>query len=281
MRWVECPRDAWQGFAGVIPTEQKVNYLLALLEAGFTHLDLTSFVSARAVPQHADAEAVLAALPPPQGREYLAIVANQRGLERALAAPHLTTIGYPLSLSETFQLRNVQQTLEQGWQQVLQFRQQLPGHLKLVVYLSMAFGNPYGDPHSASQVMVALERLHALGVGEVALADTYGVATAADIDRLLAEVPPLAAPVQLGLHLHSPPEQAMDKARIALDHGIRWLEGALSGQGGCPFAGDIQVGNLPTERIWPLLVAYGLASPLPRLEEVLSQARQLRWQYDP
>lgn len=281
MRWVECPRDAWQGFAGVIPTDQKLSYLRALLETGFTHLDLTSFVSARAVPQHADAQAVLAALPPPEGREYLAIVANQRGLERALAAPHLTTIGYPLSLSETFQMRNLQQTIEEGWQQITRFRQQLPHHLNLVVYLSMAFGNPYGDLHSARQVGAALERLYALGVSEVALADTYGVATAGEIDRLLAEVLPFMPPIRLGLHLHSQPEYSVAKARVALDRGIRWLEGALGGQGGCPFAGDDLVGNLPTERIWPLLVEYGLALPLPRLEQVLARARQLKLHYDP
>lgn len=280
MRWVECPRDAWQGFATFIPTQEKVDYLCALLQAGFTHLDLTSFVSARAVPQHADAEAVLAALPPSQGCQYLAVVANQRGLERALLAPNLTAVGYPLSLSETFQQRNLHQSLAQGWEEVKRLRDRLPSHLRRVVYLSMAFGNPYGDPHSVRQVEEALGRLYHLGIREVVLADTYGVASTNQIDRLLGQLLPVAPPMELGLHLHSPPEEGPGKASIALNRGIRWLEGALAGQGGCPFAGDVRVGNLPTERIWPLLMELGV-HPVTGLAELVERAHYLRRRYDP
>ena len=133
----------------------------------------------------------------------------------------------------------------------------------------------------ASQVLLALEKLAHLGVTEVALADTYGVASAAQIDRLLAEVLPQAPPVKLGLHLHSRPDQCLEKVEIALDHGIDWLEGALDGQGGCPFAGDEQVGNLPTELVWPLLVQRGLLPALRHPEQRLAQARDLKGRFHP
>ncbi len=182
---VECPRDAWQGFSRFIPTEEKVAFLRELLGAGFRHLDLTSFVSPRWVPQMADAEEVLKALPPPGERTYLAIVANERGLERALSAPNLTHVGYPFSLSETFQRKNTNRSIEESWPLVAEMVEETQGKLGLVVYLSMAFGNPYGDPWSVEGVLEAMARLRDLGVREIALADTYGVADARRILEVL------------------------------------------------------------------------------------------------
>ncbi|WP_117238235.1 hydroxymethylglutaryl-CoA lyase [Thermus sediminis] len=257
VRWVECPRDAWQGFSRFIPTEEKVAFLKRLLEAGFRHLDLTSFVSPKWVPQMADAEAVLKALPPPEGRTYLAIVANEKGLERALEVPHLTHVGYPLSLSDTFQRKNTGRSLEESWPLVAGMVRAVEGRLGLVVYLSMAFGNPYGDPWGVEGVLEAIARLRELGVKEIALADTYGVAEAGRIREVLEAAAGRFGPEGLGAHLHARPQGVLEKVEAVLGAGLTWLEGALAGVGGCPFAGDELVGNLPTEVVLPHLEGRG------------------------
>jgi len=280
-KWVECPRDAWQGFSRFIPTGEKVAFLKGLLEAGFRHLDLTSFVSPKWVPQMGDAEEVLKALPPPEGRTYLAIVANERGLERALAAPHLTHVGYPFSLSETFQQRNTNRSIAESWPLVEAMVERTRGRLGLVVYLSMAFGNPYGDPWSVDGVLEAIARLKALGVREIALADTYGVADARRILEVLKPAVESFGPEGLGAHLHARPEGALEKVEAVLEAGITWLEGALAEVGGCPFAGDELVGNLPTEVVLPYLEKKGLATgvDLSRLPLLAEEAARLRARY--
>jgi len=280
-KWVECPRDAWQGFSRFIPTGEKVAFLKGLLEAGFRHLDLTSFVSPKWVPQMGDAEEVLKALPPPEGRTYLAIVANERGLERALAAPHLTHVGYPFSLSETFQQRNTNRSIAESWPLVEAMVERTRGRLGLVVYLSMAFGNPYGDPWSVDGVLEAIARLKALGVREIALADTYGVADARRILEVLKPAVESFGPEGLGAHLHARPEGALEKVEAVLEAGITWLEGALAEVGGCPFAGDELVGNLPTEVVLPYLEKKGLATgvDLSRLSLLAEEAARLRARY--
>jgi hydroxymethylglutaryl-CoA lyase len=281
MRWVECPRDSWQGFAGFIPTEQKVAYLKRLLEAGFRHLDLTSFVSPKWVPQHADAEAVLAELPPPEGREYLAVVANEKGLERALAAPNVSAVGYPFSISESFQLKNVNRGIADSWEQVARLRDLAADRLKLVVYLSMGFGNPYGDPWSPQLPVEFVGRLREMGLREVVLADTYGVAKAEAIGQTLKEVVRAFGPEGIGAHLHSRPEGTLEKVDAVLASGVRWLEGALGGIGGCPFAGDDLVGNLATERVLPHLAQRGIHTgvKLEALPELSREAMRLRTIY--
>ncbi|MER3443826.1 MAG: hydroxymethylglutaryl-CoA lyase [Armatimonadota bacterium] len=271
MKWVECPRDSWQGFAGFIPTAEKVAYLSRLLEAGFRHLDLTSFVSPKWVPQHADAEAVLAELPPPQEREYLAIVANEKGLERALAAPNVTGVGYPFSISETFQLKNVGKTVAESWDQVARMRDLAAGRLNFVVHLSMGFGNPYGDPWSPELPVEFVGRLREMGIREIALADTYGVASAEVIGQTLWAVVGAFGPEDIGAHLHSRPEGTLEKVDAVLASGVRWLEGALGGIGGCPFAGDDLVGNLSTEQVLPYLAQQGVEVGV-RLEGLLELA---------
>ncbi|APD08855.1 MULTISPECIES: hydroxymethylglutaryl-CoA lyase [Thermus] len=280
-RWVECPRDAWQGFSRFIPTEEKVAFLKKLLEAGFSHLDLTSFVSPKWVPQMQDAEAVLRALPPPEGRTYLAIVANEKGLERALGAENLTHVGYPFSLSETFQRTNTNRSIAESWPLVAEMVRQVEGRLGLVVYLSMAFGNPYGDPWSVEGVLEAIARLRDLGVKEIALADTYGVADAERVFAVLSRAVERFGPEGLGAHLHARPEGVLAKVEAVLRAGVFWLEGALAGVGGCPFAGDELVGNLPTERVLPFLEEKGLATgvDLSRLPLLAEEAARLRLLY--
>jgi len=283
--YVECPRDAWQGFARTIPTSEKVGYLRGLLDAGFDHLDLASFVSPKWVPQLADSEEVLAQLPPPDGRDYLAIVANERGMERALAAANLTSVGYPYSISETFQQKNTRRSVEDSWPLVERMLERARGGgLELVVYVSMGFGNPYGDPWSPEAVVDFVGRLRELGVRRIAVADTYGVAGPERIHEVLAAVAAAHGPTDLGAHLHSRPEPVEVRAKVdaVLAAGVRWLEGALGGQGGCPFAGDELVGNLPSEVVLPHLAARGFATGvhLDDLDRLLLAARRLRRSYD-
>lgn len=279
---MECPRDSWQGFARFIPTEEKVRYLQRLLEAGFQSLDLTSFVSPKWVPQHADAEAVLVALPAPEGREYLAIIGNPKGLERARQAPHLTTVGYPFSISETFQRKNLNLGLEESWPVLEQLISDAQG-LRFVVYVSMAFGNPYGDAWTPDLTARFVERMRQLpGLSGIVLADTYGVASVKTIAQTLQAVTQAGGlNEKLGLHLHSRPEHTLEKVQVALEAGVGWLEGALGGIGGCPFAGDELVGNLATEQVLPYLSKQGQITGvvLDRLPELSSQALLLRARY--
>lgn len=265
MRWVECPRDSWQGFTQFIPTDEKLAYLRGLLEAGFTHLDLTSFVSPKWVPQHADAEEVLARLPAPQGREYLVIIANERGMQRALQAENVTSVGYPFSICETFQRKNVNKTIAESWEELAHMRDMASGRLGFVVYLSMGFGNPYGDPWSPERVVEFVGQLREMGIRRIALADTYGVATAQAIRKTLQAVAVAFGPEDIGAHLHSRPEATLEKVDAVLASGVRWLEGALAGIGGCPFAGDDLVGNLATEAVLPYLGEKGMETGV-RLE---------------
>lgn len=276
VRLVECPRDSWQGLAWTVPTADKAAHLRALLAGGFRFLDCASFVSAAAVPQMADSEAVLAELDPPAGTDLLAIVANARGLERALEVPRVTSVGYPLSVSDTFQRRNTRRSLDASWPLVEELARGA-GRLRLVVYLSMGFGNPYGDPWDESITLDAVSRLRDLGVREVALADTLGRADARLVRALCAAAVARFGADALGVHLHARPEAARAVARAALDAGIRWIEGALGGVGGCPFADDELVGNLPTEAVLEALYELGLTTGVDRaaVPRLASNARRL------
>lgn len=277
--WVECPRDAWQGLARSVPSERKRRHLRALLEAGMRHLDLGSFVSPRAVPQMADSETVLAGLERPAGADFLCIVGNERGLERALATPAVTSVGFPLSLSDTFQRRNVGRSREASWALVESLRRgAAEGGLELVVYLSMGFGNPYGEAWRPRDTADAVERLRGLGVRRIALADTVGRADAAAVERVLASV---TRPAELGLHLHARPDGWQPLLVPALEGGVRWFEGALAGIGGCPFAGDALVGNLPSERVLPWLAQRGFDAGIDpaRLPAVTADAAEIAARY--
>jgi hydroxymethylglutaryl-CoA lyase len=259
VKLIECPRDALQGLPHFVPTEIKTALLQRLLAAGFRHLDCVSFVSPQAVPQMADSAEVLADLgPPPAGTELIAVVLNLRGIERAAAAEVINTVGFPYSVSPTFQYRNAHQSPEQARELLQLLKQEADSNrLKLMVWISMAFGNPFGDPYSHKQVLDALDFVAGLGVHEVALADTVGLAHAPEIARLYSLAAQHRPDLEIGLHLHSRPELTAAKVRAAWQAGCRRFDAAVGGLGGCPFAGDQLVGNLATETVLATLAELG------------------------
>jgi hydroxymethylglutaryl-CoA lyase len=252
---IECPRDAWQGLEKIIPPEVKSDYLAKLLKAGFRHLDAVSFVAPKLVPQMADSEQVMELLAdtlqgatngnPP---EIIGIVVNEKGLERALATPRVTTLGYPYSISANFRRQNANMSLQESRELVEKIQQETKKVGRdLVVYVSMAFGNPFGEPWGPEIVEDALEWLKGCGVKTVSLADTVGVSTAKETGELFRHLKPFTKDVELGVHLHAHAEGAGEKVLAAYEAGCRRFDSALTGLGGCPFAGDDLVGNIPTE----------------------------------
>jgi hydroxymethylglutaryl-CoA lyase len=263
VKLIECPRDAWQGLPRQIPTELKVRYLRALIEAGFTHLDAVSFVSAKAVPQMADSEAVLSQLSPPNDIEIIGIVVNERGAERAIATGAVRTLGYPCSISETFLRRNQNQSLGENQAVLKRIRERTnEKKIGMVVYISMAFGNPYHDPWSKERLIEAVGSVAALGVRSISLADTVGVAGPELIHELMTAVLDGCTGCEIGVHLHSTPARAAAKVLAAYDAGCRRFDAALGGLGGCPFAQDRLVGNIPTEEVIRALAERGVVSPI-------------------
>jgi hydroxymethylglutaryl-CoA lyase len=261
---VECPRDAWQGLTDVIPTETKIEYLQRLVSLGFRHIDAVSFVSPKHVPQMADSEAVMlelgkAKLADGESPEIIGIVVNEHGLERALATAGVTTIGYPYSVSAYFRRANANMSKLESRNLVglLQRKTKAAGR-KLVVYISMAFGNPYDEPWGPEIVEDALVWLKDVGVRTVSLADTVGTASPEDVAHLYRAVKDCVGGVEIGVHLHSRPEGASAKVLAAFEAGCRRFDGALTGLGGCPFAGDHLVGNIPTEVVLATLSARGV-----------------------
>jgi len=247
VKLIECPRDAWQGLPRQIPTELKVSYLRKLIGAGFRHIDAVSFVSPKVVPQMADSEAVLAQLAPPPDVEIIGIIVNEKGVERAIATGAVTTLGYPLSISPTFLRRNQKQSPEENFvvlKRVIE-RSNEAG-LGTVAYISMAFGNPYGDAWSAEGVAEAAQMLQASGVDAISLADTVGTAGPELVSAVVSQV---RVDCELGVHLHSTRAHAAEKILAAYDAGCRRFDAALGGLGGCPFAQNDLVGNIPTEEI--------------------------------
>jgi hydroxymethylglutaryl-CoA lyase len=263
---VECPRDAWQGLRQVIPTDEKVRYLSQLISLGFRHIDAVSFVSPKHVPQMADSEAVMARLggvktPTGDAPEIIGIVVNAQGLERAIAAPGVTTVGYPYSISAYFRRANANMSRAESRELVekLQRDTKAAGR-KLVVYISMAFGNPYDEPWGPELVEETLVWLKDLGVRTVSLADTVGTASPKEVAGLYQAVKGCVAGVDVGVHLHSRPERAAEKILAAYEAGCRRFDGALTGMGGCPFAGDELVGNIPTEAVLTTLASRGVST---------------------
>src|SRR5271165_4209334 len=281
---IECPRDAWQGLQDIIPAEYKAAYLKELVDAGFKHIDAVSFVSPKHVKQMADSEEVmakfLASLPagatPP---EIIGIVVNHKGLERALATPGVTTIGYPYSISAYFRRANANMSRGESRQLVEMLKRETKAAGKdLVIYISMAFGNPYDEPWGPELVLDTLEWLKDIGVSTVSLADTVGTAT----PELVREVYTLAkdhlAAIELGVHLHSRPESAEYKILAAYQAGCRRFDSALTGLGGCPFAGDALVGNIATEDVLAALLKAGANPGIEpeRLTKILAMANEIR-----
>jgi len=266
VKLIECPRDAWQGLSTQIPTELKVRYLRALIAAGFKHIDAVSFVSPKAVPQMADSEQVLAEIALPPDVEIIGIVVNEQGAERAIATGRVTTLGYPCSISQTFLRRNQNQSMADNFR-VLDAIKGLAGdgRIDMVVYLSMAFGNPYGDPWSETKTVDALREISAHGIRAISLADTTGIAHADLINRVVSVAKIGSepnAPCEIGVHLHSTRPAAGEKILAAYDAGCRRFDSAIGGLGGCPFAQDALVGNVPTESVLAALQQRGIDLPM-------------------
>jgi hydroxymethylglutaryl-CoA lyase len=259
VKLIECPRDAWQGLPRIIPTGRKVEYLRGLVAAGFRHIDAVSFVSPKAVPQMADSEQVLAELGPFDGVEIIGIVVNEKGAARAIATGKVTTLGYPCSISETFLRRNQNQSLDEN-QTVLQRIKEMADEaaLGMVAYVSMAFGNPYGDPWSEGRVVEAATMIASLGIGAISLADTVGAAEPELIQRVTAAVLREHTECEVGIHMHSTRAGAAAKVLAAFDAGCRRFDSAIGGLGGCPFAQDDLVGNIPTEEVVRALEQRGM-----------------------
>jgi len=250
VKLIECPRDAWQGLQGQIPADLKLTYLNALISAGFKHIDAVSFVSAKAVPQMADSEEVLKELDPPDDVEIIGIVVNEKGAQRAINTQAVNTLGFPYSVSPTFLQNNQRQTPEESLEELEQVQKKADdAGLDVVVYISMAFGNPYGDPWNVEEIVSAVDILESSGIKTISLADTVGLASAEQISELISAVIEKYAYLEIGAHLHSRPELGEEKILAAYDAGCRRFDSAIGGLGGCPFAQDALVGNIPTERV--------------------------------
>ncbi|OIN60824.1 hydroxymethylglutaryl-CoA lyase [Arsenicibacter rosenii] len=264
MKLIECPRDAMQGLTHIVPTDLKTAYLNALLKVGFDTLDAGSFVSPKAVPQMADTTAVLAGLDLSSTRtKLLAIVANLRGAEQALDSKGVHYLGFPLSVSETFQQRNTNKSIAQALTEVETMQKLCAGAQKeLVIYLSMGFGNPYGDPYSPEVVSTFTRQLADLGIRIIAPSDTVGSATPEAIERLFSHLINQHPEVEFGAHLHAVPGEVEAKVDAVIRSGVRRIDGALRGFGGCPMAADDLTGNLPTEGILPVLEKQNLLPTL-------------------
>lgn len=247
---VECPRDAWQGLPAIIPAPQKACYLQKLIAAGFTTIDAVSFVSPAAVPQMADSEQVLELLDVPENLEIIGIVVNEKGAERAIEAGVVQTLGFPYSISPEFLRRNQKQTQEESLKVLASIAALAQGAGRdMVAYVSMAFGNPYGDPSSIDAVVHACRQLIGMGIRQVSLADTVGLATPTQIEQTLTHALESSEGAKIGVHLHSRPQDAALKIRAAYRAGCRRFDSAIGGLGGCPFAQDALVGNIATETL--------------------------------
>jgi len=297
---IECPRDAWQGLPDIIPTDYKAEYLKELVLAGFKYIDAVSFVSPKHVKQMADSEEVMAKLNASllhetvrqdgqqdsdaaiEVPEIIGIVVNEKGLERALATPGVTTIGYPYSISAYFRRANANMSKDESRSLVEKLRKETSAANRgLVIYISMAFGNPYDEPWGPEIVADTLEWLKDIRVRTVSLADTVGNASPHLVGDLYRSVKDHVAGVELGVHLHSRPENAEEKILAAYEAGCRRFDGALTGLGGCPFAGDNLVGNIATEDVLAALRKAG-ADPgvdSARLTKVLEMTNEIRAKY--
>ena len=274
---IECPRDAWQGLKGQIPTTVKVQYLRALIGAGFKHIDAVSFVSPKAIPQMADSEEVLKQLDPPDDVEIIGIVVNQKGAERAIATEAVQTLGFPYSISPTFLERNQNQTLEAAIEELEQITLKADAAgLGVVAYISMAFGNPYGDLWNIEEVVEAVGLLADMNIHQISLADTVGLATPEQVSELIAAVIGAYDYLEIGAHLHSTKAGAAEKIIAAYDAGCRRFDSAIGGLGGCPFAQNEMIGNIPTEIAVEALKAHGAQLPLKKpLDAVIEMSTDI------
>ena len=276
---VECPRDAMQGMQSFIPTAEKVKYLQFLLQVGFHSLDFGSFVSHRAVPQMRDTAKVLDQLDLSDTKtKLLAIVANLRGAETALCFEQIEYIGFPFSISENFQMRNTHKTISESLHTLEQIKELTDKCNKtLVVYLSMGFGNPYGDPWSIDVVSKWVERLAQMEIEIISLSDTVGQAASEDISFLYSGLISAFSSIEFGAHLHTHPNKGYEKLKAAFDSGCRRFDGAIYGFGGCPMASDALVGNMPTEKVITFLNERGIDTGLcmTSFESAMNKTKEL------
>src|SRR6202140_771970 len=281
VKLIECPRDAWQGLKGQIPADLKPTYLKTLISAGFKHIDAVSFVSPNAVPQMADSEEVLKELDPPDDVEIIGIVVNEKSAQRAIATEAVRTLGFPYSISPTFLQNNQRQTLEEAIEELEKVEKKADeAGLETVVYISMAFGNPYGDPWSVDEVVEAVALLEGQEIRMISLADTVGVAPPEKIQEVVSAVMAKYAYLEIGVHLHSRPPQAADKIIAAYEAGCRRFDSAIGGLGGCPFAQDELVGNIPTETVIETLRKLGAQLPaLKPLDTLLRATAEIGARY--
>ena len=265
----------------MIPADTKAAYLKALISAGFKHIDAVSFVSPNAVPQMADSEEVLKELDPPDDVEIIGIVVNEKGAQRAVDSQAVKTVGFPYSVSPTFLQNNQRQSPEDAIEELEKIEKKADdGGLDVVVYISMAFGNPYGDPWSVEETVEAVGLLEVEAIKTISLADTVGVATPQQVSELVGAVQEKYGYLEIGVHLHSRPEEAAAKILAAYDAGCRRFDSAIGGLGGCPFAQDALVGNIPTERVIETLRKRGAELPALKPLDVLLRATEgLRSKY--
>lgn len=268
VKLIECPRDAMQGIKTFIPTEEKIIYLQMLLNCGFDTLDIGSFVSPKAIPQMRDTAEVLNAINLKDiNTKLLTIVANRRGVELAVNFPQISYIGFPFSISESFQMRNTHKTIEESIE-VLKVILDISAkaNKQVVVYLSMGFGNPYGEPWSPEIVSSWVRKLIKMGVNIISLSDTVGTSTPETISQLFSTLIPLYPNVEFGAHLHTTKATWFEKLDSAYQAGCRRFDGAIQGYGGCPMAGNALVGNMPTEQMlsyFTSLKAKSTIKPMP------------------
>jgi len=260
IRLVECPRDAMQGWKHIIPTEKKISYINALLKVGFDTIDFGSFVSPKAIPQMADTKTVIPKLDLSNSQsKLLAIVANVRGAEEAVVFDEISCLGFPFSISPTFQLRNTNSSIRGSLERVAEIQNLcIKNRKQLVVYISMGFGNPYGDEYNEAIVMQWVDKMVELEVEIISVADTVGLATAEQVSSILKVLIPAYRNTEIGVHLHSTIANWREKTAAAVDAGCKRFDGAIKGIGGCPMAGDELVGNMDTELLIPYFDEAGI-----------------------
>ena len=275
LKLIECPRDAWQGLKHQIPADTKAQYLRALIGAGFKHIDAVSFVSPKAVPQMADSEQVLKELDPPDDVEIIGIVVNEKGAERAITTDAVRTLGFPYSVSPTFLKNNQNQTLDESIDVLEAIEQKArDAGLGIVVYISMAFGNPYGDLWNVQEVIEAVDLLADMQIEQISLADTVGLASPQQIADLIGPITTRFDHLEIGAHLHSRPGDAKEKIKAAYNAGCRRFDSALGGLGGCPFAQDELLGNIASEAVIEALKELGAEVPIRKpLDNVLKMSQ--------
>jgi hydroxymethylglutaryl-CoA lyase len=273
VKLIECPRDAWQGLKGQIPPDIKRAYLQALISAGFKHIDAVSFVSPKAVPQMADSDDVVKELGAPDDVEIIGIVVNERGAQRAIDTQAVRTLGFPYSISETFLRKNQNQSAEEALEELEKIQKKADDSgLDVVVYISMAFGNPYGDLWSMDEVIEAIALMEVDNLRMISLADTVGMATPQQVGDLVGAVMDKYDYLEIGVHLHSRPDQAAGKILAAYAAGCRRFDSAIGGLGGCPFAQDALVGNIATEKVIEVLQQHGAQLPILKPLDALLKA---------